>query len=66
VENKNPDETERGSIVKAWAFSEADMRRWQVAFERSQPDDHQQFLEFVHISQVEVRSIRQGSRKAAS
>ena len=52
------------SIMKASGFSEADMQRWHVEFERSAPDDHQQFLEFLHIPQEEVRSIREWSRKA--
>jgi hypothetical protein len=54
------------SIMKASGFSEADMHRWHVEFERSAPDDHQQFLEFLHIPQEEVRSIREWSRKAQS
>ena len=51
------------SIMKATGFSEADMHRWHVEFERSAPDDHQQFLEFLHIPSEEVRSIREWSRK---
>lgn len=52
------------AIMKASGFSEADMHRWHVEFEKSAPDDHQQFLEFLHIPQEEVRSIREWSRKA--
>ena len=51
------------SIMKASGFSEADMHRWHVEFERSAPDDHQQFLEFLHIPTEEVHSIREWSRK---
>lgn len=51
------------SIMKASGFSEADMTRWHVEFERSAPEDHQQFLEFLHIGTDEVRSIREWSRK---
>jgi len=50
------------SIMKAAGFSEADMTRWHVEFERSAPEDHQQFLEFLHILPDEVRSIREWSR----
>jgi hypothetical protein len=53
------------SIMKASGFSAADMRRWHVEFERSAPHDHQQFPEFLHIPQKQVRSIRQWSRKAS-
>lgn len=52
------------AIMKASGFSEADMRRWHIEFEKSAPEDHQQFLEFLHIPQDEVRSIREWSRKA--
>ena len=52
------------AIMKASGFSELDMRRWHVEFEKSAPDDHQQFLEFLHIPQAEVCSIREWSRKA--
>ena len=52
------------AIMKASGFSESDMHRWHIEFEKSAPDDHQQFLEFLHIPQEEVRSIREWSRKA--
>ena len=52
------------AIMKASGFSEADMHRWHIEFEKSAPDDHQQFLEFLHIPKEEVRSIREWSRKA--
>jgi len=52
------------AIMKASGFSESDMHGWHVEFEKSAPDDHQQFLEFLHIPQEEVRSIREWSRKA--
>jgi MerR family transcriptional regulator, thiopeptide resistance regulator len=52
------------AIMKASGFSEADMHRWHIEFEKSAPEDHQQFLEFLHIPQDEVRSIREWSRKA--
>ena len=52
------------AIMKASGFSEADMHRWHIEFEKSAPEDHQQFLEFLHIPQEQVRSIREWSRKA--
>lgn len=51
------------SIMKAAGFSEADMHRWHAEFELSAPDEHQEFLEFLHIPAEEVRSIRQWSRQ---
>ena len=54
------------SIMKAAGFSEDDMRRWHVEFERSAPEDHGEFLEFLHIPPAEIAAIREWSRKKAS
>jgi DNA-binding transcriptional MerR regulator len=50
-------------IMRATGFSEDDMRRWHVQFEQAAPEDHQQFLEFLHIPAAEIASIRDWSRK---
>ena len=49
------------AIMKAAGFSEDDMRRWHREFERAAPDDHQEFLNYLHISPEEIRSIREWS-----
>jgi len=49
------------SIMRAAGFSEDDMRRWHKEFERSAPDEHQEFLEFLHIPSDEIKSIRHWS-----
>jgi len=54
------------SIMKASGFSEADMHKWHVEFERSAPEDHQEFLAFLHIPKDEIRSIREWSKKQQS
>lgn len=51
------------SIMKAAGFAEADMARWHAEFEKSAPQEHQEFLEFLHIPADEIRSIREWSRK---
>lgn len=51
------------AIMKASGFSETDMHRWHIEFEKAAPEDHQRFLEFLHIAPEEVRSIREWSRK---
>jgi len=51
------------AIMKASGFSEADMHRWHAEFERSAPEEHQEFLAFLHIPKDEIRSIREWSRK---
>jgi len=51
------------SIMKASGLSEEQMRRWHEEFEHSAPEEHQEFLEFLHIPLAEIKSIRAQSRK---
>jgi len=51
------------SIMRAAGFKEEDMRRWHAEFERSAPQDHQEFLEYLHIPAEEIRRIREWSAK---
>jgi DNA-binding transcriptional MerR regulator len=46
------------SIMRAAGFSEEDMRRWHKEFEKSAPQEHQEFLEFLHIPAEEIKTIR--------
>ena len=50
------------AIMKAAGFTEDDMRRWHQEFERAAPDDHHEFLNYLHIAPEEIRSIREWSR----
>jgi DNA-binding transcriptional MerR regulator len=50
-------------VMSAAGFSDDDMHRWHAEFEKSAPHEHQEFLEFLHISQEEIQSIRDWSRK---
>ena len=52
-------------VMRAAGFSDEDMRRWHMQFEKSAPGEHQEFLEFLHLAPEEVRSIRDWSRRAA-
>src|SRR5262249_26833029 len=54
------------SIMKSAGFTEADMHRWHAEFERSAPEEHREFLEFLHIPAKEVSAIREWSREQAS
>jgi len=38
------------------------MNRWHAEFERSAPEEHQEFLEFLHILPAEIKTIRERSR----
>ena len=51
------------SIMKAAGFSEDDMRRWHREFEKAAPEDHSEFLAYLHITEQEIKSIREWSRK---
>ena len=51
------------SIMKAAGFSEDDMHRWHREFEKTAPDDHNKFLNYLHIPVAEIKSIRDWSRK---
>ena len=50
------------AIMKASGLSENDMRRWHVEFEKAAPEDHQKFLEFLHIQEPEIQTIREWSQ----
>ena len=52
------------AIMKAAGFNEDDMHRWHAEFEKSAPDEHQEFLEFLHIPAEELSRIRDWSRTA--
>jgi len=46
------------SIMKGCGFSDAQMHRWHAEFECSAPQEHQEFLEFLHIPVEEIATIR--------
>jgi transcriptional regulator with XRE-family HTH domain len=54
------------AIMKGCGFTEAQMHAWHVEFERAAPDEHQEFLEFLHIPTGEIQRIREFSRKGAT
>ena len=53
------------SIMRACGFTEEQMNRWHAEFERSAPEEHQEFLEFLHIPEPEIKTIREQSRTGA-
>ncbi len=52
------------AIMRAAGFTEDQMRRWHREFETNAPQDHQAFLEFLHIDPKEIAKIREWSAKA--
>jgi DNA-binding transcriptional MerR regulator len=53
------------SIMTSCGFSKEQMHRWHAEFERSAPEEHQEFLEFLHIPAAEIKTIREQSRAGA-
>ena len=51
------------SALVAGGFTEAEMERWHAAFERTSPEEHQRFLEFLCIPEGEIRAIREWSAR---
>ncbi len=52
-------------IMRGAGFTNDDMQRWHAEFEKSAPQEHQEFLEFLHIPAEEVKQIREWSRRGA-
>lgn len=55
------DKREVDSDHEQRGLSEEDMWRWHGEFERSAPEEHQTFLEYLHIQAEEIRAIRERS-----
>jgi MerR family transcriptional regulator, thiopeptide resistance regulator len=53
------------AIMKGCGLTEEQMHAWHGEFERAAPDEHQEFLEFLHIPAEEIRQIREHSRIGA-
>jgi len=53
------------SIMKASGLTEEAMHRWHAEFEKAAPEEHQEFLEFLHIPEGEIRTIRDWSQGVA-
>lgn len=51
------------AIMRAAGFSEQEMERWHTEFEKNAPQEHQEFLEYLHIGSEEIAKIREWSRK---
>jgi len=50
------------AVMRGAGFTEADMHRWHKEFEKSAPEEHQEFLEFLQIPADEIGTIREWSR----
>lgn len=52
-------------LLETAGFSDDDMRRWHVIFERHDPEAHHEFLRFLSIPDDEIETIRGWSRDLA-
>lgn len=50
------------SLLKATGLDGAGMKKWHIAFERTSPEAHQDFLESIGIEKDEINSIRHWSQ----
>jgi DNA-binding transcriptional MerR regulator len=53
-------------IMRKVGFSDEDMHRWHKEFEKSAPEEHQEFLQFLHIPDEEIRRIRAWSAEGST
>jgi MerR family transcriptional regulator, thiopeptide resistance regulator len=51
------------SIMRACGLTDEQMHRWHMEFEKSAPNEHQEFLQFLHIPADEIKRIREWSAK---
>lgn len=49
-------------IMKAAGFKEEDMHRWHAEFEKAAPEEHAEFMRYLHIPEAEIGQIREWSR----
>jgi DNA-binding transcriptional MerR regulator len=52
------------ALLRAAGFDREDQRRWHADFERTAPDEHQAFLEFLCLPEDEVALVRDRARRA--
>jgi len=51
------------AVMRAAGFKDDDMHRWHAEFEKQAPEDHAEFLRYLHIGEEEAGKIRDWSRK---
>lgn len=46
------------SILKSSGYSQNDMRNWHIGFEKTSPDNHLKFLQYLGLKTTEIEAIR--------
>lgn len=66
LEEQSPMNRERWTqLLRTAGFSEDAMMQWHSDFERTAPDEHRQFLEFLNIPEADIERIREAARRKA-
>lgn len=66
LEEQSPMNRERWTrLLRAAGFSEQALSQWHAEFERSAPEEHRQFLEFLNIPERDIERIRDAARREA-
>jgi DNA-binding transcriptional MerR regulator len=66
LEEQGPMNRERWTrLLRAAGLSEEALSQWHADFERSEPGEHQQFLEFLNIPEADISRIREAARRRA-
>jgi hypothetical protein len=53
-------------LLRASGFTDEDLARWHRDFERTDPQYHQRFLEFLGLPPDAIRTVRERSREGAT
>jgi MerR family transcriptional regulator, thiopeptide resistance regulator len=61
---QNMDRERWVKLLHASGFTDDDLRRWHVDFERTDPDYHQRFMEFLGIPADQIRRVREFAQAA--
>ena len=66
LEEQSPMNRERWTrLLRAAGFSEEALNQWHAEFERSAPEEHRQFLEFLNIPEADIERIREAAGRSA-
>ena len=60
---QNMDRRKWVGLLHASGFTEFDLSRWHHDFERTDPDYHQRFLEFLGLTAAAIRRVRARARR---
>ncbi len=64
LEEQSPMNRKRWTrLLRAAGLSEEALSEWHADFERGEPNEHQQFLEFLNIPEADIAHIREVARR---